>query len=458
MLLTGNVGHADWWSKVKQMGTPLVQYMDDTCEVTFIWRDPQGNEFYSSVCTVYIEINCLTDHHQDNPQQLTRISGTDVWFWKTIIPSDWHGTYFFIPVDSDNLAPIHYLKSSTSGEVDITSNHRKAHSQWWRSILHLAISDPLNQSSPIYCIWGQSRSLLYLPNAKRQPIWQAWDKSENYQCNLPNKSIETLQQFTWQSTLLQNSRSVWLLETQKASDSCVDKPFILMLDGENWAELMPLFSVLQRLTDDGYLAPAIYAFVGNVSLQQRPQDLGCNPLFWQAVNDELFVDIECKINRDIASCQRGVIGQSLGGLAAMFVGLSRPGMFDYVLCQSGSFWWPTPRLMHQWMNKELSPKERENAWLTTQVQNKNIANHNIKLVMQIGSKEKRLSALNHHFYRSLMSTGHQVTMTEYCGGHDQVCWREGLITSLIQWLKSTTTCLDNSPSYLTNHDIAHCGR
>ena len=119
----------------------------------------------------------------------------------------------------------------------------------------------------------------------------------------------------------------------------------------------------------------------------------------------------------------------------MFAGLSRPDMFNHVICQSGSFWWPVPLLMSQWMNDEHVAKERENGWLTTQVLTHKVANKSANIVMQIGSEETRLNALNHHFYQSLVSSGHQVTLTEYRGGHDQVCWREGLIKGLQEWLK-----------------------
>ena len=435
MLLQVNVGHADWWSKISALGTPLVQQFGEKCQVTFLWRDLEGNENVSSTHMVYVELNCLTDHHL-KPQEMTRISGTDVWHWQTLISSDWHGTYFFIPITVDNLAASHLLKHSGMNTDNETRHRKENHRRWWRDILALAVADSFNNFSPKHCFWGGNRSLLYLPYAKRSKAWQAWDASEILQSPPTNKACQSLRTLNWTSTLLQNSRPIWLFETKSSNvESSADKPLVLFLDGENWAEIMPLFSVLQMLPDEHCLIPAIYVFIGNVSKQQRPADLGCNPLFWQAINNELFSKIDNWFDGRVSPHQHCVVGQSLGGLAAMFAGLSRPDMFNNVICQSGSFWWPVPLLMSQWMNDEHVAKERENGWLTTQVLTHKVANKSANIVMQIGSEETRLNALNHHFYQSLVSSGHQVTLTEYRGGHDQVCWREGLIKGLQEWLK-----------------------
>lgn len=459
LLLTPNLGQESWWSYIKDIGTPLIQNLGDICDVIFLWRDPEGNQESSSTCTVYIEVNYITDHHQPDPQQLTRIDGTDVWFWQTSISSDWHGTYQLIPVSDEYLAPLHL---TTNHKIDTVTKKQK-HRQWWRSILALSVADSFNKSSPKYCLWGNNRSLLYLSKAPKHAVWQTFDASNEYQCAMHNKQYASLQHVEWASPLLQNNRSVWMFETEhKHTQLSADKPLVMLLDGENWAELMPIFSVLQTLTDNRDLTPAFYVFVGNASTQQRPADLGCNPLFWQAVHDELFCKINNRFDYRISQKNRCVVGQSLGGLAAMFAGLTRPDMFNQVICQSGSFWWPTASLMQQWMQPKL-PNVKQHGWLTTQVLSQKIANKNAQITMQIGNKETRLQALNQHFYQSLINTNHKATITEYCGGHDQVCWREGLISALCEYLKPTTepfidssTCSELTNDFL-NNDPANCG-
>lgn len=467
LLLQENVGHADWWSEIKTLSTPLVQHLGEKCHVTFLWRDLEGNENVSSTHTVYIEVNCLTEHHT-NPQKLSRISGTDVWYWQTLISSDWHGTYFFIPITIDNLAPLDSLKKPAINSVKNTDNESNAnkenHRRWWREILAFSTTDSFNRLSPRHCLWGHNRSLLYLPYAKQHKAWQRWDVAETLQFLPKHKAAQSLRTFHWTSSLLQNSRPIWLFETKNSTDELnTEKPLVLLLDGENWAEVMPIFSALQMLTEEHCLSPAIYVFIGHVSKKQRPVDLGCNPLFWQAINDELFSEINRWFEGRVSPHQRCVVGQSLGGLAAMYAGLSRPDMFNHVICQSGSFWWPTPSLMQQWMNDGHATKAPKSGWLTTQVLTNSIANKNVNIVMQIGSKETRLKALNHNFYQSLVNTGHQVTLTEYCGGHDQVCWREGLIKGLqkgltpVKDLSQKTTIPPSLINNFVTHGTANCG-
>lgn len=437
-MLQGDVGNTTWWSEISAMGTPLLERSGNNCHVTFLWRDLDGDEKTSSTHTIYIEVNCLTDHHT-HPQKLTRISGTDVWYWQVLIPSDWHGTYFFIPIRGEQLASSDSFKNTAINAIQNTENENKPckenHRRWWREILAFAVADPLNILSPKHCLWGQNRSLLYLSKAKKHYSWQKWDAFKTLQLLPKSKAMQSLRTFNWTSSLLQNTRQIWLFETQNSPlELNTEKPLVLLLDGESWAELMPIFSTLQMLTEDYCLTPAIYVFVGNVSKRQRPVDFGCNPLFWQAIHDELYSKIDSFFKGRVSPHQHCVVGQSLGGLAAMYAGLSRPDMFNHVICQSGSFWWPTTLLMNQWMNNEHTTQKRENGWLTTQVLTNGMVNKSANIVMQIGSQEIRLNALNRHFYQSLVNTGHQVTLTEYCGGHDQVCWREGLIKALQQWL------------------------
>ena len=433
MLLKGNIGQDAWWNNIENTGTPVIQNKGDKCIVTFYWRDPEGNEESSSISAVYIEVNCITDHHKLAPESLKRVVGTDVWYWQTEFSADWHGTYQFIPITSDYLPQSINENSKDHNIHKIKLNHR----QWWRSILHFSIADPLNILSPKYCIWGQSRSHLYLPNAEYHNIWKIWDASETAQ-TLPYKNNRSLlASLQWKSQLLGNERTVWVFETQNShSDLQGDKPLVLLLDGEIWTEYMPIFSALQQLTEESKLAPAFYVFVNNTSPSNRQVDFGCNHLFWQAIKDELLLDVNQRFNHRVSLKKRAVVGQSLGGLAAMYAGLSGLGMFSHVLCQSGSFWWPDSSLMSQWMKADKSVKE--DGWLTTEVLNSNIANVNTHIVMQVGDQEKRLLALNHHFFKSLVKTHHKVSFTEYCGGHDQICWREGLVSFLLQYLTVPT--------------------
>lgn len=88
MLNQENVGSDAWWQTVAQLGTPLLKTHDETPDkvtLTFLWRDKQGDESTSDTAAVYIDINGITDTLSFTPTTLTRLVGSDVWFWQITI-------------------------------------------------------------------------------------------------------------------------------------------------------------------------------------------------------------------------------------------------------------------------------------------------------------------------------------------------------------------------------------
>ena len=114
------IGSEAWWQEQQTQGIPRIEpQQDGTCLVTFFWRDPQGSETTSHTQRVWINITGVTDHHQRRPpQSLMRVASSDVWYWQTVLPSHWRGSYCLMP---DRQA------SDFSGEPDM---HALRH--WWR--------------------------------------------------------------------------------------------------------------------------------------------------------------------------------------------------------------------------------------------------------------------------------------------------------------------------------------
>jgi enterochelin esterase family protein len=103
----------------------------------------------------------------------------------------------------------------------------------WRRLLPQAIADPLNPQS-----WkggrGHAVSALELPDAPEQP-WALRD--EPYP---PPLCIE------WQSQRLGNRRRIWVYATGDAQPQA--RPLAILLDGQFWAESMPVWAPLAGLT------------------------------------------------------------------------------------------------------------------------------------------------------------------------------------------------------------------
>lgn len=104
----------------------------------------------------------------------------------------------------------------------------------WRRLLPQAIADPLNPQS-----WkggrGHAVSALELPDAPEQPGWALRD--EPYP---PPLCIE------WQSQRLGNRRRIWVYATGDAQPQA--RPLAILLDGQFWAESMPVWAPLAGLT------------------------------------------------------------------------------------------------------------------------------------------------------------------------------------------------------------------
>ncbi len=117
-------------------------------------------------------------------------------------------------------------------------------------------------------------------------------------------------------------------------------PLVVLLDGQYWAEAMPVFSALDHATQADLLPPSVYVLIDSLDAKIRTRELACDEAFLEAVQQELLT-----IVAGLAPCchdpsKTVIAGQSFGGLAALFAGLRSPECFGCVLSQSGSFWWP----------------------------------------------------------------------------------------------------------------------
>lgn len=398
-------GSAAWWQAQQSQGIPRIELADDgQCQVTFFWRDPQGDETQSSTQRVWINITGVTDHHQRRPpQSLMRVAGTNVWYWQTSLPANWRGSYCLMPdeqaTDFTGIAEMSTLRN------------------WWRDKFPTAQADPLNSLRGWSGGRGMGVSPLHLPHAPDQQLWQAVD-------NGTAPTIK-LQQQQWDSTLLGNSRKVWIYTTGAANPA--QRPLAIMLDGQFWAHSMPIAGPLQQLTDAGSLPPAVYLFIDIIDREHRSRELPCNAQFWQAIQQELLPQIAQSTPYRQQADSTIVAGQSFGGLASVFAALHWPETFGNALSLSGSFWWPERGNPHGWLlqalDSGLAPRQPLRFWL------------------EAGKREGLILQANQQLQQQLSAAGYQVHYLPVEGGHDALCWRGGLLSGLqALWSKPEHPC------------------
>lgn len=398
-MIDQQTGTEAWWqARAAQGGPTITPCSDNDCTVTFWWRDPQGTESHSLTRRVWIYITGITDHHNlSTPQTLARIEGTDVWRWETVLPATWRGSYCFIPSMRDNDFPPDVFSPSGPDRAGLRAG--------WRTLLPDAISDPLNPHS-----WqggrGHFTSGLHLPAAPPQPGW-----------NVEQIAYPAPRCIHWHSEKLGNSRRVWIFTPGDAGNEA--RPLALLLDGQFWAESMPVWPALDKLTRDGALPPAVYLLVDAIDTAHRTRELPCNARFWQAIVDELLPQIRAQVLWREDPATTIVAGQSFGGLSALYAALHFPDQFGCVISQSGSYWWPDRQNGHQ------------DGILPEQIRNGTLAWSAPRLWLEAGIREPLIHAANSRLYALLQKMQQPVFWRQVDGGHDALCWRGGLTSGLI---------------------------
>lgn len=389
-LTTGSVG---WW---QSKNGPEWERQKESYRVTFWWRDPAGTQKTSAVKRVWLYITGVTDHHQNaRPQSLERIPDTDVWQWQGDFSPEWRGSYCFIPSSHED----DFSSAVFEGELP----DRMALREGWRKLLPHAVSDPLNPQS-----WrggrGHAVSALEMPEAPVQPGW-----------NHPDAPYKKPVSIEWNSARLGNRRRVWIFTT---GDESPERPLAVLLDGQFWAESMPVWPALTSLTDEGKLPPAVYVLIDAIDTEHRSRELPCNPEFWLAVQEELLLRVKTLAPFSDRAERTVVAGQSFGGLSSLYAGLNWPQRFGCVLSQSGSYWWP-----HRGAQRDGLLIEQLKAGEKTA--------RGLRIVLEAGRNEPLIFRANQALYAELQHTQQPVIWRQVDGGHDALCWRGGLTQGLM---------------------------
>ncbi len=385
-------GSEAWW---QAKNGPERERHQENYRVTFWWRDPAGTQKTSTVKRVWLYVTGVTDHHQNaRPQSLERIPDTDVWQWQGEFTPEWRGSYCFIPSDNEN----DFADAVFEGEQP----DRMALREGWRKLLPHAVSDPLNAQS-----WrggrGHAVSALEMPEAPVQPGW-----------NHPDTPYKKPVCITWDSARLKNRRRVWIFTT---GDESPERPLAVLLDGQFWAESMPVWPALASLTAERNLPPAVYVLIDVINMEHRNRELPCNRDFWLAVQEELLPLVQQRAPFSDRADRTVVAGQSFGGLSSLYAALHWPQRFGCVLSQSGSYWWP-----HR--------GGQQDGLLIEQLKTGEISPRGLRILLEAGRNEPLILRANQAILAEL-HTQQPVIWRQVDGGHDALCWRGGLTQGLM---------------------------
>jgi len=384
----GNAAALDaFWQEVSQQDTPLIELIsgDETHSlVTFIWRAADETQNVAVV-------SCLSGQ-MGASEAMTRMPATDLWYKTYKLPNDTRDSYQFTVAGNNVTDPFNRRRHVFPGDPEI------GFTGWESSIFELPASPPH--------LWNSSR--LDIPPG--QVVLH----------RIRNDSLD-------------NEYRVWVYTPPGYTADGPPYGWLLMFDGWFYINLIPTPTIVDNLHTDGLLPPLVAIMVGSPFEQYRRRDLACYPPFENFLMHEVLPWARQSYHLSNDPAQIAVVGASLGGLMAAYIGLRHSDRFGNVLAQSGYFGWK-PR------------EDDEDEWIVHQYAAS--AKLPLRFYIEAGLFEtdqptplpgfKNLLVSARHMRDVLQAKGYPVRYAEFSGGHNPMNWQGTLANGLLALLGKDT--------------------
>lgn len=214
---------------------------------------------------------------------------------------------------------------------------------------------------------------------------------------------------------------------------------LTLFDGESWqktslsAQIAALNEEIEAREEDD-VPPFAVALICNDSNSQRVQRLGLDEEFLHAVCTRVQTHagkLLAEIGVDLVVEKNILAGQSLGGLAALYIAEKFPQTFSELIAQSPSLWWKP--------DKTAVPTDfhvQNTSWITAQFSRQPMMSH---LWIDVGAREDVAVAKAHLLSCKLSDCAWPHQLSIYDGGHDFVAWREQLVSHLREMVDDPTS-------------------
>jgi len=389
-----------FWDEVDRVGTPLVEPAGDgRCWVTFLWRSGVDDAGLDDPVEPVMVMGGPALWWQMSRNVLAPVPGTDILFRSYLVDDDLRGRYILSPGD-----PLTDLPAAGTPESVIRAARFRPDPRN-RSPLTLTAdpADPVAETGHY--------STFALPAATPR----TW-------CE-PRTGVPagTLRCERLTSEALHNTRRVWIY--RPPAPVAQDPIALVMLDGRDWVEWMPLAATLDNLIADGIVPPITVVLPEALDTATRYRELTANPDFTRFLADELLPWARKRAELPIDPSRMAVHGKSFGGLAAAAAALTRPDLFGTVLSQSGSFWFTG------WDGDtaEVLPSMAAGPGRPG-------AASDVRVSLDIGTLEGEAMLGSHQrMVDALRAGGNSIREHSYHGGHDINCWISELPAALRWW-------------------------
>jgi enterochelin esterase-like enzyme len=216
-------------------------------------------------------------------------------------------------------------------------------------------------------------------------------------------------------TVLQSPRLAGERRTVRLYRPAVDGLclLLLVLDGQDYWQRARLAVLADNLIHRGVLPPLAIVFLDNAR-QARFAEYGCSEALVWFVAEQLVPWVAGQLPLLPGAGHHGVLGASMGGLSALWLGVRLPDIFGRVFSQAGGFALGLTGELGVTRILRWGPRLP------------------LRVYMDCGRFDP-LVAANRTMHALLSERGYEVTYREYNAGHNYPAWREGLAAGL-EWL------------------------
>jgi enterochelin esterase-like enzyme len=369
----------------------------DLHEITLTWSDPDPDR---PAVDVLVRLLALTDYAHDRGELepfLMEPASDGVWRWTARLPSDLRTAYQFCPARHDPIP----RRALTEDE--------------WATLVAEGVPDPaIDDNLPPGCVFGnpgRDASVLSLPAALAQP-WHA---------RRPSVARGELERVELGDSVVHVYRT-----SHPTASEAEALPLAVLFDGGTLLDL-DIAATFDNLIHEDVVRPFLAVIVESIngSARRGPtrvQSLTALAEFETFVVDELVPHLRARFAVTDDPARSVVIGQSLGGLAALWLTHGHAELFGHAVAQSASLWWPGG-------TGQLSGEDVLTAYADSPPA--------VGLFLEAGSEEAQVLDTNRSLRQVLEDGGRPFRYREYRGGHDYACWRGGIADCLVATLAAT---------------------
>lgn len=387
-ICNGTWSDADVRAWLGSTGTPIIERNDpagDTVQVTFICDAAADSTAPPE--PERVELQTAVDRGITAERDLQQLGASPFWALTLTLPAQARFTYGFT------------VHARSGSEHEVHDVHRSSAPR----------RDP-----------RLAEAVAELPDAEPLP----WLEHAQHLQQTP-----ALEEITFDSRLLGNSRSVWVSVPPSWSTYGGRFPFVVVFDGTA-DHTAP--AVRDALSQAGVIRDCVVILLDPLTL--RNQELTANPVFSRAIAIELLEQLRERFHLSDRPEDSALSGSSFGGLCAGYTALHHPETFGVAIMQSPSCWYtprdqaeadlvgtePVPVLIQEFLDARPAVLEQLRLYQECGI-------------WEFGPRPARVWQVlgNRWLNQVLTLRGAHTVYREFAGGHDAAWWRGTWADALI---------------------------